>query len=107
MGKSVCFIWYTGGEGLSGGLNSTLQSLAVKNNGAMDTPQHRNGPNSEFGSVSFFFKEFSEIPRKLKSVEKFQNILDWFPLYLHLTCFPFFGVRFFFFGSVSGFQKKF
>ena len=56
----------------------------------METPQHGIGPKSEFGSVSFFFQELSEIPQKLKSVEGFPNILGWFPLYLHLIRFPFF-----------------
>ena len=56
----------------------------------METPQHGNGPKSEFGSVSFFFQELSEIPQKLKSVEGFPNILDRFSLYLHLIRFPFF-----------------
>ena len=56
----------------------------------METPQHGNGPKSEFGSVSFFFQELSEIPQKLKSVEGFPNILGRFPLYLHLIRFPFF-----------------
>ena len=30
--------------------------------GAMETPQHGNGPKKELGSVSFFFQELSEIP---------------------------------------------
>ena len=60
----------------------------------MQTPQHGNGPKSEFGSVSFFFQELSEIPQKLKSVEGFPNILGRFPLYLHLIRFPFFWVSF-------------
>ena len=55
----------------------------------METPQHGKGPKSEFGSVSFFFQELSEIPQKLKSVEGFLNILGRFPLYLHLICFLF------------------
>ena len=59
--------------------------------GAMETPQHGIGPKSEFGSVSFFFQELSEIPQKLESVEGFPNILGRFPLYLHLIRFPFFG----------------
>ena len=63
----------------------------------METPQHWNRPNSEFGSVSFFFQELSEIPQNLNSVEGFTNILGQFPLYLHFTYFPFF------FGSVSSF----
>ena len=67
----------------------------------METPQHGHGLKSEFGSVSFFFQELSEIPQKLKSVEGFPNILGRFPIYLHLIRFPFF------FGSVSGFQNKF
>ena len=46
----------------------------------METPQQGNGPKSEFGSVSFFFQELSEIPQKLKSVEGFPNILGRFPL---------------------------
>ena len=49
--------------------------------GAMETPQHGIRPKSEFGSVSFFFQELSEIPQKLKSVEGFPNILGWFPLF--------------------------
>ena len=70
----------------------------------METPQHGNRPKCEFGSVSFFFQELSEIPQKLESVEGFPNILGWFPLNLHLIHFLFFWVRFlFFFGSVSGF----
>jgi len=74
----------------------------------METPQHGNGPKSEFGSVSFFFQELSEIPQKLKSVEGFPNILGRFPLYLHLIRFPFFLGPFpLFFWSVFGFQKKF
>ena len=60
----------------------------------METPQHGKGPKSEFGSVSFFFQELSEIPQKLKSVEGFLNILGRFPLYLHLIRFPFFWARF-------------
>ena len=79
----------------------------------METPQHGNGPKSEFGSVSFFFQELSEIPQKLKSVEGFPNILGWFPLYLHLIRFPFFGsvslfwVRFLFFlGQFPVFRKS-
>ena len=60
----------------------------------MEMPQHGNGFKSEFGSVSFFFQELSEIPQKLKSVEGFPNILDRFPLYLHLTRFLFFRIRF-------------
>ena len=46
----------------------------------MVTPQHGNGPKSEFGSVSVFFQELSDIPQKLKSVEGFPNILGRFPL---------------------------
>ena len=73
----------------------------------METPQHGNGPKSEFGSVSFFFQELSEIPQKLKSVEGFPNILGRFPQYLHLIRFPgFFGSVSSFFGSISGFQKN-
>ena len=69
-----------------------------------ETPQHGNGPKSEFGSVSFFFQELSEIPQKLKSVEGFPDILGRFPLYLHLIRFPFFLGPFpLFFGSVSSF----
>ena len=60
----------------------------------METPQQGNGPKSEFGSVSFFFQELSEIPQKLKSVEGFPNILGRFPLCLHLIRFPFFWVSF-------------
>ena len=67
----------------------------------METPQHGNGTKSEFGSVSFFFQELSEIPQKLKSVEGFPNILGRFPQYLHLIRFP--G----FFGSVSSFLGQF
>ena len=66
----------------------------------METPQHGNGPKSEFGSVSFFFQELSEIPQKLKSVEGFPNILDRFSLYLHLIRFPFF-----FLGQFPVFRK--
>ena len=72
----------------------------------METPQHRNRPVSEFGSIYFFFQELSEIPQKLKSVEGFPNILDRFPLYLHLTRFPFFGVRFLIFWVRFRFSKK-
>ena len=72
--------------------------------GAMETPQHGNWPKSDFGSVSFFFQELSEISQKLKSVVGFPNILCWFPLYLHLIRLGTFPL---FFGSVSGFQKKF
>ena len=43
-----------------------------RSTGAMETPQHGNGPKSEFGSVSFFFQELPEIPQKLKSVEGFR-----------------------------------
>ena len=89
-------------------ISTWLSNILPSTLGAMEMPQHGNGSKSEFGSVSFFFQELSEIPQKLKSVEGFPNILGRFPLYLHLICFPFFGVRFlFFFGSVSGFQKKF
>jgi len=56
----------------------------VKFPGDMETPQHGNGPKSEFGSVSFFFQELSEIPQKLKSVEGFLNILGWFQQYIHI-----------------------
>jgi len=76
--------------------------------GAMETPQHGIGPKSEFGSVSFFFQELSEIPLKLESVEEFPNILGRFPLYLHLIRFPFFLVRFLFFlGQFPVFRKSF
>ena len=72
-----------------------------------ETPQHGNGPKREFGSVSFFFQELSEIPQKLKSVEGFPNILGRFPLYLHLIRFPFFWVRFLFFlGQFPVFRKS-
>ena len=73
----------------------------------METPQHGNGPKSEFGSVSFFFQELSEIPQKLKSVEGFPNILGWFPLYLHLIRFLFFGSVSPFFGQFLIYRKKF
>ena len=55
-----------------------------------ETPQHGNGPKSDFGSVSFFFKkkELSEIPQKLKSVEGFLNIFD------RLIRFPYFLIGF-------------
>ena len=72
----------------------------------METPQHGNGPKSEFGSVSFFFQELSEIPQKLKSVEGFPNILGRFPLYLHLIRFPFFWVRFLFFWVSFGSERS-
>ena len=54
-----------------------------------EMPQHGNGLKRKFGSVSFFFQELSEIPQKLKSVERFPNILGRFPLYLHLIRFQF------------------
>ena len=72
----------------------------------METPQHGIGPKSEFGSVSFFFQELSEIPLKLESVEEFPNILGRFPLYLHLIRFPFFLVRFLFFWVRFRFSEK-
>ena len=74
----------------------------------METPQHEIRPKSEFGSVSFFFQELSEIPQKLKSVEGFPNILGRFPLYLHLICFPFFlGPFLLFLGQFPVFRKSF
>ena len=73
----------------------------------METPQQGNGPKSEFGSVSFFFQELSEIPQKLKSVEGFPNILGRFPLYLHLIRSPFLWVRFLFLGQFPVFRKSF
>ena len=79
-----------------------------RSTGAMETPQHGNGPKSEFWSVSFFFQELPEIPQKLKSVEGFPNIFYRFLLYLHLICFPFFLVRFLFFlGPFPVFKKSF
>ena len=72
----------------------------------METPQHGNGPKSEFGSVSFFFQELSEIPQKLKSVEGFPNILGRFLLYLHLIRFPFFGSVSSFFWVSFRFSEK-
>ena len=56
----------------------------------------------EFGSVSFFFRELSEIPQKLKGVEGFPNILDLF-----LILFPFFGsVSSYFLGQFPVFKKS-
>ena len=47
------------------GFKIFLNKFCKKIIGAMETPQlpqHGNGPKSEFGSVSFFFQELSEIP---------------------------------------------
>ena len=73
----------------------------------METPQHKNRPKSDFGSVSIFFQKLLEILQKLKKVEGFPNIFDRFPLYLHLICFPFFYWFPHFFGSLFGFKNKF
>ena len=71
----------------------------------METLQHGNGPKSDFGSVSFFFQELSEIPEKRKSVEVFPNIFYPFSLYLHLIRFPFFYRSPHFFSPFLGLKK--
>ena len=75
----------------------------------METDQHRNGSKSESWSVSFFFQELLEIPQKLKSIERFPNIFDSFPICLHLIRFPFFwiGFRIIFSGPFPVFSKSF
>ena len=75
--------WYD--TNIQGGAMETPQygNASIRKRLNTETPQHGNGPKSEFGSVSYFFQELSEIPQKLKSVEGFPNILGWFPLYLH------------------------
>ena len=98
--------WYD--TNIQGGAMETPQygNASIRKRLNTETPQHGNGPKSEFGSVSIFFQELSEIPQKLKSVEGFPNILGWFPLYLHLIRFPFFWVRFLFFlGQFPVFKK--
>ena len=42
--------------------------------GAMETPQHGNGPLSESGSVSFFFSRLNGNPSKTRKCRGISNI---------------------------------
>ena len=79
----------------------------------METPKHGNASRQKLTQKRVWahfllFQESFEIPQKLKSIEGFPNILNQFPLYLHLTRFRFFLCPFpLFLKSVYGFQKSF
>ena len=67
----------------------------------METPQHGNGPESEFWVSFHLFSRIIRNPSKTKYLGLVSSIFtfDSFPV--------FFGSVSSFFGSVSGFQKKF
>ena len=78
----------------------------------METPKHGNASRQKLTQKRVWahfllFQESSEIPQKLKSIEGFPNILNQFPLYLHLTRFRFFVSVSSFFKISLRFSKKF